>query len=185
MEGKYFSQNGFVKWDVTPFWPLAHYFFFSFCLVMWIVPFLLVGTGSNQYCLQRAWSFSDCFRSRDQGYITLTNFCVLNTWCLGLAQLFFLGKMVSVMLLAFTTWACSLLCCHCLIRRNDKSSWNKINLVINQAYQEDQTDILPFISSRQGSIFALWELVLWKDDSIEHFNYKSSTLSSSSLLWLP
>lgn len=90
--------------DPLPTFWFLHCFFFFFLLFSnvdlfsRIAPLLLLGTGSNQNCLQTGFSFSDCFRSRDQEYISLPKCCVPSAGCLGLAQLFFLGKRLSVML---------------------------------------------------------------------------------------
>lgn len=92
---------------VTFSWPCAPHLFFSSLLFSNVI--CLAGLLHFRWCAQEVLTtacrqpvpFQTAIRSRGQGYVSLINCCVLNPGCLGLAQLFILGTMVSVMLCWF------------------------------------------------------------------------------------
>lgn len=141
-----------------------------------LLPFCLCAQEAVTTACRQPVPFQTVTRSRSQGHISPTNGCVPNTGYLGLAQLFFGGKMVSVVLCWFAASE-DLPCSAATVWSGGTK--NVYALEIKSIWRPSQVTKPglsggPFISSSHGSIFALQELSEGGEpDLIEHFNYNT------------
>lgn len=114
-----------VSWPCAPFF-LPSLLFSNVDLFGRIATLSLMCAGSSHNCLQTACSFSAAIRSRGQGHISPTECSVLDPGC---PAFHFELNGVSDATLVCNIWGSALICCHCLVRRNDNAYSPEITLI--------------------------------------------------------